>query len=381
MKFRLPMATSLIVAGIWFGMCRVATAAESAGPADSANSSIDLEALSRLKNIDLEANPAVKAVVMKLLEQLRGKPEFVDIVGDFKIPGQETALLEFAAKAPNSAPSVEAIRIVLKDNNQDLLKESLAGTNAIALVQTLGNTGEKAIVPILEPLVVDESRDVAARREVVRALSKVRDGALVLLDLAKNQKLPDELLLTASTELNSVHWEDLRAQAAQILPMPQGQDAHPLPSISELRNMTGNATNGAAVFRRELVGCSKCHQVNGVGIDFGPNLSEIGTKLAKEAIYESILDPSAGIAFGYEAWQLELKNGDDAYGLIVSETTDELSLKAVGGVVTRYQKSDIVKRTKQKVSIMPTGLAKTMSVEELVDIVEYLSSLKKTQAH
>src|SRR5436190_6684997 len=207
MKFRLPMATSLIVAGIWFGMCRVATAAESAGPADSANSSIDLEALSRLKNIDLEANPAVKAVVMKLLEQLRGKPEFVDIVGDFKIPGQETALLEFAAKAPNSAPSVEAIRIVLKDNNQDLLKESLAGTNAIALVQTLGNTGEKAIVPILEPLVVDESRDVAARREVVRALSKVRDGALVLLDLAKNQKLPDELLLTASTELNSVHWE------------------------------------------------------------------------------------------------------------------------------------------------------------------------------
>ena len=43
------------------------------------------------------------------------------------------------------------------------------------------------------------------------------------------------------------------------------------------------------------MGCSKCHQINGTGTDFGPNLSEIGAKLAKKALYETILDPSAGI--------------------------------------------------------------------------------------
>jgi putative heme-binding domain-containing protein len=230
-------------------------------------------------------------------------------------------------------------------------------------------------------LVIDAGRDVVLRKEALRALAKAKEGAVALLELAKTQQLSDDLTLTATTELNSVHWEDVRAEAAQVLPMPQGQDAHPLPSIAELVRMSGNRSNGAAIFRREIVGCSKCHQVNGTGIDFGPNLSEIGTKLAKEAIYESILDPSAGISFGYEAWSLELNNGDEAYGLVVSETADELALKAVGGLVTRYKKADIAKRTKQKLSIMPTGLAKTMSIQELVDLVEYLSSLKKAATH
>ncbi len=141
--------------------------------------------------------------------------------------------------------------------------------------------------------------------------------------------------------------------------------------------MKGDPAKGAEVYRRESVGCIKCHQVNGAGVDFGPNLSEIGTKLGREALYESILDPSSGISFGYEAWQIELKNGDEAYGLIVSDTADELAVKTPGGIVTRYKKSDIAKREQQKLSIMPAGLQQTMSTQDLVDLVDYLSSLKK----
>ena len=379
MKLLCWRATSLIVGAFLLGSnC---SAADSSGPSDVASTAISLEALSRLKSIDLDANPSLKAVVLKLLEQMRGKPEYVEIVRDFKIPGQTAGLLEVALKNPNSQTGVEAMRLVLKENDLSPLKAALTGTNAFELTQALSNTGEKAIVPLLQPLVLDGSRDALLRREVVRALARVREGAAILLDLAKSQKLSDDLTLTASTELNSVRWDDLRAQAAQILPMPQGKDDHPLPSIPELVKMSGKASSGAEVFRRETVGCSKCHQVNGAGVDFGPNLSEIGTKLAKEAIYESILDPSAGIAFGYEAWSLELKNDNEAYGLIVSETADELAMKTIGGVVIRYKKVDIAKRTKQKLSIMPTGLAKTMSVQELVDLVEYLSSLKKATVH
>ena len=106
-------------------------------------------------------------------------------------------------------------------------------------------------------------------------------------------------------------------------------------------------------------------------------MTEIGTKLGRDALFESILDPSAGIAFGYEAWQLELKDGDEAIGMIVSETADEVSVKAQTGIVSRYRKSDVVRREKQAVSMMPAGLEGGMSVQDLVDLVEYLSSLKK----
>jgi putative heme-binding domain-containing protein len=289
-------------------------------------------------------------------------------------------LLEFAANNPATSPGVEAMRMTLNGENEALLKKSLDSSNAEQVVEAMGNTGVKEIVPLLEPLITATNRDVALRKQAVRALALVQAGAGALLELAEQGKLPADLKLTASTRLNNARWPEVRERAAKILPAPQGQDAQPLPPISELVKRKGDPLNGAAVFRRESVGCIKCHPVNGEGVEFGPNLSEIGTKLGKDALYEAILDPSAGIAFGFEGWQITLKNGDDASGLIVNETEDELALKAVGGIVTRYRKGDIAMRARQKVSIMPAGLQQTMSLQELADMVDYLASLKKAGA-
>src|SRR5689334_10941027 len=60
-------------------ICAAACAAAVADSADSTRTSINLEALSRLKGIDLDANPAVKNVVLKMLGQVRGTPQFVEI--------------------------------------------------------------------------------------------------------------------------------------------------------------------------------------------------------------------------------------------------------------------------------------------------------------
>lgn len=369
----------LVLTG-WFFLSHCSTGwNQSAGgdPSPSPAKAINLEALSRLKEVDLEANPSVKAVVLKLLGQVRGTAQFVEIVRDFKIPGQEAGLLEIAAQSPSSAAGVESMTLVLNGGNLAELKRGLAGTNELRLIEALGNTGRKETVPLLVPIVTNRTEGILGRSQAVKSLAKTQEGAAYLVGLARNQTLPDDLKVLASLELKSVRWEEVKAEAAKVLPPPQNPAAKPLPSISELVRMRGDPDRGASLFRSEKVGCSKCHQVNGQGTDFGPNLSEIGTKLAKEALYEAILDPSAGISFGYEAWQLELKNGDEAYGLIVSETSDELSVKAVGGVVTTYPKTEIAKRTRQKLSIMPAGLEQAMSAEDLVDLIEFLASLKK----
>jgi putative heme-binding domain-containing protein len=345
--------------------------------AEQQSNSVAMEALSRLKDIDLESNPAVKNAVLKVLEQVKGTPQFVETVRDFNITGQEPALLDFACKEPASSAAAEAVRIVLHNDGTNLISATLDGTNGPALVDALANTREKEIVPLLEPRLLDNSRNPVFRRKAVHALCGVREGAELLLRLAKEQLLPEDVRFVASSDLNNVHWPEIKAEAAKLLPLPAAQNAEPLPPISQLIQMSGDSTRGAAVFRRDNVGCIKCHQVRGEGVDFGPNLSEIGTKLGKDALFESILDPSAGISFGYEAWQLELKNGDEAYGLISSETEDELTIKAVGGITTRYKKGDIAKRTKQKLSIMPAGLQQNMSTQELTDLVDYLATLKK----
>jgi len=184
----------------------------------------------------------------------------------------------------------------------------------------------------------------------------------------------------AATELNNARWTRLKSEAAQLLPLPSSSEARPLPPVSELAEMKGDVAKGAAVYRRDAAGCIKCHQVNAEGTDFGPNLSDIGTKLGKDALCESILDPSAGISFGYEAWRIVLKNGDDAIGLITSDTADEVALKTNGGIVTRYKKTEIASRTQQKTSLMPADLQQAMTTQELVDLVEYLTTLKTSTA-
>ena len=347
---------------------------------ESGRTAVAVEALLRLKEVDLSQNPKLKDAVLKLLEKTRGTPDFVKLVQQFQLTGQNAGLLEVAIRYGASDIGVEATRLILASGDFALLQGVLQGSNLVAALKTaevLGNTADHETTGLLLPVVSDTERDWALRKQAVRSLAQTEQGATALLQLAKEEKLGDDLKFTASAELNRVRWPDIKAEAAKLLPPAQGQNTQPLPPMSELLKIKGTAANGAKVFSSPTAGCANCHRIKGQGIDVGPDLSEIGTKLAREALYESILDPSAGISFGYEAWQLELTSGDEPYGLIVSDTADEIALKAVGGIVTRYKKTAVRKREQMKLSIMPAGLQQAMTTQELVDLVEYLLSLKK----
>jgi len=311
------------------------------------------------------------------LTKTRGTPEFVRVVKQLQVKDQNEGLLQVAISYPAQESGVEAVRMILANNGSALLKDSLQSSNAVKTVEVLGNGGKKEAVPLLIPIVTDKERDLALRKQAVRSLAQIQEGASRLLKLAKDEKLSQDLKLTVSTELNNVRWEKVKTEAAKVLPLPQSHDAKPLPSVTEMLKMKGDVANGEKVFFRAETSCGSCHQVKGKGAEIGPALSEIGTKLGKEAIFESILEPSAGISLGYEASQVELKSGDEAYGLVISETDDEIALKDLKGIVAHYKRSDIAKREQLKTSMMPTGLQQTMSAQEFVDLVEFLSSLRK----
>jgi putative membrane-bound dehydrogenase-like protein len=347
---------------------------------------VALEVLNRLRGANLESNLEVLAAVRRALEQVKGTARFVEMVRDFKLSGQEEALMTLAEQQPNTAAGTEAVRLLLRrGEHARLQKEFVAARNAapsavsnqVALALALGNSGDKEIVPLLGSLVSDPSVPTALRRQAVRSLAQIQPGCAALLKFAREEKLPDDLKLLAGSELASVRWQSIKTEAEKLLPPPNSADSKPLPPVAELLKLKGDTAKGAAVYRRDAVGCIKCHQVGTEGSDFGPNLADIGTKLGKDALYEAILEPSAGISFGYEGWQLFLKNGDDASGLLVSETADELAIKAVGGIVSRYKKSDVTARTQQRLSLMPADLQKTMSAQDLVDLVEYLTTLRQ----
>jgi putative heme-binding domain-containing protein len=147
----------------------------------------------------------------------------------------------------------------------------------------------------------------------------------------------------------------------------------PLPPLRDLAARRGDAARGALTFAAL---CSNCHQVAGKGIDYGPNLSAIGSKLGKDGLYLAVLYPDAGIEFRYESTALRLRDGNTALGIVVSETDTELDLKRIGGTVAKYRKADVLSREQQPRSSMPTGLQTTLREQALVDLVEYLTTLR-----
>jgi putative heme-binding domain-containing protein len=94
-------------------------------------------------------------------------------------------------------------------------------------------------------------------------------------------------------------------------------------------------------------------------------------------MYESILYPSAGISHNYETYALALTSGDVVTGVIATQTPDSISLRGADAITREYKKSDIDEMKKQNVSLMPADLQKEMSAEELIDVIEYIQTLKK----
>lgn len=178
----------------------------------------------------------------------------------------------------------------------------------------------------------------------------------------------------------------VRAQPPASLPStpaaaPEKQfktrDGKILPSMDNLAKLTGDPKAGAAAFRNvKAANCIKCHEIGNEGNMIGPPLTVIGGKLNKLQLYEAILYPSAAIEMGYEAWIVKTKKGDVYAGLKVEDTPDRITIKDTDGKYHDVDRDDIARLVKQTISLMPEGLSETMTQQDLVDLVEYLTSLK-----
>ena len=168
-----------------------------------------------------------------------------------------------------------------------------------------------------------------------------------------------------------------RAAAEAAAPAQRSKDGRTLPPATELAKLTGDAGAGAVVFRNTTgANCIACHQIGEEGRMVGPPLSTVGQKLGKEQLYQAILYPNEAILMGYETWVVRTKKGETFAGLKTSDTPDQVTIKDTDGKYHDVDTPDIDRKVMQKVSLMPEGLAGAMTMKELVDLVEYLSTLR-----
>lgn len=146
----------------------------------------------------------------------------------------------------------------------------------------------------------------------------------------------------------------------------------------KLLSKNGDAKRGGGLVSMsgKLATCLACHIVNGIGRDFGPDLSKAGARLTREQILESLHKPSKNIAKGYETWLVTLKDGSVQSGFVTHSDERTITLKLPTGQPQTIQRDQIKSQQPQPVSLMPEGLLQSMTEQEAADLMAFLAGLR-----
>ena len=122
--------------------------------------------------------------------------------------------------------------------------------------------------------------------------------------------------------------------------------------------------------------CRNCHTIGYVGGNIGPDLTRIGQIRQPRDLVESILFPSASFVRSYEPVLIRTSEGQIYSGNMKKDAPDEIVLTLAADKEVRIPRGDVEEMLPGKVSVMPAGLDKQLSLQELADLVEFLRNCK-----
>ncbi len=123
--------------------------------------------------------------------------------------------------------------------------------------------------------------------------------------------------------------------------------------------------------------CAQCHHFDGDGGPFGPDLTGVAGRFSVPDLVEKLVNPNKTVADLYQSTVLNLKNGKQLSGRIISEQSGKIQIITDPNKldqITTVDEKDIESREVSKTSFMPVGLLNTLNKEEILDLVAYLLS-------
>jgi putative heme-binding domain-containing protein len=132
----------------------------------------------------------------------------------------------------------------------------------------------------------------------------------------------------------------------------------------------GNYEAGRALFKGKAA-CATCHQLRGEGVRVGADLGNLVHR-DYASVLKDIAEPNAMINPDAVGYTVTLKDGTVVVGTRLAETEEELQIAQPGGAIAKLEQSKIAKTEPMSVSLMPAGLDKVLTKEELRDLMTFL---------
>ena len=205
--------------------------------------------------------------------------------------------------------------------------------------------------------------------EAAIAMSKDKIGGEMLIGLAAEKKLSKEVIAEINKVIFTNPDQTVRVLASNYFKKPGGSTILSIPAIAKI---SGNALQGRSAFMSK---CSACHRIGKDGADIGPDLTMIGKKFEKTVLLDAIVNPSAGMSFGYESWLITKKDGTTASGFLQADGAT-IILKDMGGQMHSIKAADVAVRKQFTTSVMPEPTALGLNEKDLANLTEYLLTLK-----
>jgi putative heme-binding domain-containing protein len=223
--------------------------------------------------------------------------------------------------------------------------------------------------PLIAPLLLpafERSHDPAVARALVKALERSPGAsALSATNLERTLKGYPLAIRRLAHSLQDRLFDRQKDQAAYL-----GRVAR------ELGGVKTDPDRGRQVFFSTKAACAGCHRAAGQGGRIGPDLSRVGAFRSRRDLLESIVYPSSSIVPEFRSYQVTRKDGKVFAGLIVGDHAGALHLRTADLAEIRIARKDVDDIAPSNASLMPEGLEKALTRQELGDLIEFLLQQK-----
>jgi len=242
----------------------------------------------------------------------------------------------------------------------------------------------RASVPLRAEAIAGLADDAVAKRDRLLALASGEQAALrnEALRSLRGVALTDD----QRSKLEASCQGDSGALELVAILKNGGRSSHPqldqTPTSSALvsawlarLNGPSDAAAGERVFfHAKGPGCYRCHQYDGRGSRAGPDLTNLAVGVDLRRLVESIVSPSKEIAPQFVAYTVARTDGTIFNGILLEQSSEgELVFADSQGRRIAVKTGDIAERKPQTISIMPEDLPRTMTTQEMRDLVAFLS--------
>jgi len=215
----------------------------------------------------------------------------------------------------------------------------------------------------------DEVRGVAqsllvSRRTWANGLLDAVEAGRLTKDSVSMNSVRKLVALRDDAIVGRVHklWGDVRGATTDVM----RRDIARLTDV--VRAGDGRPFEGRALFKQL---CANCHTLHGQGGQVGPDLTGY-RRDDLAAMLLAVVNPSAEIREGYENYTVQTEGGRTVTGLLVEKDAARVVLRTAEGEKVTVPKGDVAEMSATGISLMPEGLLKPLSDQQVRDLFAYL---------